>query len=75
MAKVIQAAMATEHARTGAACTATAEIMVANFNQFGRHTHLMRHSLGARKFFAEGYWRSDGRWPYDEKKLSEMRRR
>src|ERR1700733_2005617 len=74
MERVIRRAMATERARMQGKqafdCNATAELMVANFNQFCQHTHLMRHSLGTRTFFAENYWRNDSRWPYDEKKLS-----
>lgn len=74
--RVIYRAMEAEHALSDAAVVwnATAERMIHAWREFGSVAQLMRHSVGARKFFSEGMWCNWKLWPYDRQAVSEARR-
>lgn len=74
--RVIHRAMEAEHALSDAAVVwnATAERMIHAWREFGSVAQLMRHSVGARKFFSEGMWCNWKLWPYDRQAVSEARR-
>jgi hypothetical protein len=77
LVRVIRAAMETQRAKSDAPpdWNAIAELMIERQRLFVGDADLMRHSVGPRKFFAEGYWIDRELWPYDQAKIRDLRRR
>lgn len=73
---VIEAAMRLEASTTDEApnWNSIAERMTASYARYLSLMHLMAFKPGARKFFAEGMWSDERKWPWDEKRLNERGR-
>ncbi len=53
----------------------TRMMMVASWKRWSADAQYMRHTIGPRKFFGEGYWLDEKRWPVDEARVERERRR
>lgn len=51
-----------------------ARVMIKSRKEFLSHAHLMRYTIGPRKFFAHGLWNDDRQWPYDQVQVRQVRR-
>lgn len=51
-----------------------AELMIRMHREFVRAAHLLRYTLGPKKFIQHGHWITDALWPWDEAKLKQVRR-
>lgn len=51
-----------------------AQEMISEWKKYLAHADLMRYQFEAKRFFAEGIWRDQRRWPWDEKRIEAQRR-
>jgi hypothetical protein len=51
-----------------------AEQLIRAWRCFLEDSDLMRYPIEAKKFFGEGIWRDQRRWPWDQAKLEHSRR-
>jgi Helix-turn-helix domain len=68
---VIRRALAAWCAKTGADQASGVKLMIENQREFVRLGEYMRHSLGWRKFFAQGHWIDWQTWPLDQARLQQ----
>lgn len=50
-------------------------MMVASWKRWKADAEYMRHSIGPRKFFGEGYWLDETLWPLDHARIERERHR
>jgi hypothetical protein len=50
-------------------------MMVASWRRWRSEAEYMRHSIGPRKFFGEGYWLDETLWPVDHVRIERERQR
>jgi hypothetical protein len=76
MVKTITLAMRTHAARTDEKpdWNAIAERMVRGYTAYLENKHLMKFPVGVKKFFDDGLWLDDRRWPWDEHRVREQKR-
>jgi hypothetical protein len=77
MLRVFESAMRMQHERERMSPAESRMMMIAMWNEWKDFCNqcLARHTIGPRRFIAEGYWLDKKRWPLDMARIERERRR